>query len=92
MNRMPTSRARFDWLYRAAMKLGFIGCGMMGQALLKGFLKAQLCQPETVIVLERNQSCIATIASLHCTLATSAQEVTRPRDHRSSSAMHVAPL
>lgn len=37
------------------MKLGFYGCGNMGSALLKSVLKQNLCQPEEVLVVERDE-------------------------------------
>jgi len=35
------------------MKLGFIGCGKMGSALIQGVLDAKVCQPDQVCVHDR---------------------------------------
>lgn len=35
------------------MKIGFIGCGKMGSALIQGVLEAKVCQPEQVHVHDR---------------------------------------
>jgi pyrroline-5-carboxylate reductase len=35
------------------MKIGFIGCGKMGSALIQGVLAAKLCQAEEVAVYDR---------------------------------------
>jgi pyrroline-5-carboxylate reductase len=35
------------------MKIGFIGCGKMGSALIQGVLEAKVCQPEQVTVYDR---------------------------------------
>jgi len=35
------------------MKLGFIGCGKMGSALIQGVLEAKICQPDDVTVHDR---------------------------------------
>jgi pyrroline-5-carboxylate reductase len=35
------------------MKIGFIGCGKMGSALIQGVLEAKVCQPEQVTVHDR---------------------------------------
>lgn len=35
------------------MKIGFIGCGKMGSALIQGVLDAKVCQPEEVTVHDR---------------------------------------
>ena len=35
------------------MKIGFIGCGKMGSALIQGVLEAKVCQPDQVSVYDR---------------------------------------
>jgi pyrroline-5-carboxylate reductase len=35
------------------MKIGFIGCGKMGSALIQGVLEAKVCQPEQITVHDR---------------------------------------
>jgi pyrroline-5-carboxylate reductase len=35
------------------MKIGFIGCGKMGSALIQGVLEAKVCQPDQVTVHDR---------------------------------------
>jgi pyrroline-5-carboxylate reductase len=35
------------------MKIGFIGCGKMGSALIQGVLAAKLCEPEEILVHDR---------------------------------------
>jgi len=39
--------------YAEGMKIGFIGCGKMGSALIQGVLEAKVCQPEDVAVYDR---------------------------------------
>ena len=36
------------------MKLGVIGCGKMGSALVGGILKANLCSPDNITVFDAN--------------------------------------
>jgi pyrroline-5-carboxylate reductase len=35
------------------MKIGFIGCGKMGSALIQGILAAKICEPKEVLVYDR---------------------------------------
>ena len=37
-------------------KIGFVGCGNMGRAMLSGSLRAKLCQPGDVVVSARTQT------------------------------------
>ena len=39
--------------YAEGVKIGFIGCGKMGSALIQGVLEAKVCQPEDVAVYDR---------------------------------------
>ena len=41
--------------------LGFIGCGNMAQAMLKGILDKKCYQPEEIIVSRRNEEALAQI-------------------------------
>lgn len=39
--------------YAGGMKIGFIGCGKMGSALIQGVLAAKICEPKEVQVYDR---------------------------------------
>lgn len=54
------------------MKLGFIGCGNMGQALLKGVLNSGVIQPSDVTIITRSPDSAAKLAGeLHVNVADS---------------------
>lgn len=46
------------------MKIGFIGCGNMGNAMMQGILKAGKCKPEEIMVSARTEQTLATRAEL----------------------------
>ncbi|MDY2958559.1 pyrroline-5-carboxylate reductase [Floccifex sp.] len=52
------------------MKIGFIGCGNMGSAMIKGIVQGKVCPPSQIYVADHHQSNFEKIASLnvHTTL------------------------
>jgi pyrroline-5-carboxylate reductase len=47
------------------MKLGLIGCGKMGSALLEGVIKANLVQPADIYICDAYPAATATLQSVH---------------------------
>lgn len=62
------------------MKIGFIGCGKMGGALLSGLLKSGVCRAEDVRVAEHSEASLTAIASLGVAISKSAAEAARASD------------
>ena len=45
------------------MKIGFIGAGNMGGAIIRGFIKSNKVEPQNIIVNRKNKSALSDMAN-----------------------------